>query len=141
MADFISIVYASSAVTLFSQEELVTLLKICRKNNERNNITGMLLYKDGNFIQAIEGPEQAVTNLYRKIMQDTRHHSIIQLNNQLIGERQFPGWKMGFGDLNTPALKALDGFTDFLEPSFTPEYFSNNPLRAYIMLLNFKRYM
>ena len=141
MTKLTSIVYASAAVRLFSEEELVRMLKKCRINNEKANITGMLLYKGGNFIQVLEGPDEAVTRLYDKIQKDPRHDSIMTLMKQSISERQFPGWEMGFGDLNNPEYRKLEGFTDFLEPNFTPEYFHENPLRAYIMLLNFKQYM
>jgi hypothetical protein len=49
-----SIVYSSSAVKPFSEEELVALLQQSRQNNERLAITGMLLYKDLGFMQVIE---------------------------------------------------------------------------------------
>jgi hypothetical protein len=47
------IVYASSALQLFTKPELQTLLEKARQNNAKLNVTGMLLYKDGNFMQAL----------------------------------------------------------------------------------------
>lgn len=58
------IVYTSTASVPFSTAELADLLKSARDNNQRHDITGMLLYKDNNFIQILEGPEQAVRDLY-----------------------------------------------------------------------------
>lgn len=139
--ELFSIVYASAAIQKFSETELVDLLKISRENNIRHDITGLLLYKDGNFIQAIEGPEEAVVQLYQKIQEDSRHHHIITLGRQPIPERQFPDWSMGFRNINNLPEEELDGFSRFLDEDFTPEYFSDNPIRAYIMLLNFKKYM
>ena len=43
-----SLVYVSSATTLFSESELDEILATSRENNARSSISGMLLYKDGN---------------------------------------------------------------------------------------------
>lgn len=45
------LIYASSASKPFSQLELDDLLIKARQNNIRLGITGMLIYRDGNFIQ------------------------------------------------------------------------------------------
>ena len=47
----LSLVYVSSALREFSKSELVELLEKSRKKNTRLGLTGMLLYKEGNFIQ------------------------------------------------------------------------------------------
>jgi hypothetical protein len=54
------LVYVSSAVNLFSDEDLIQLLEVSRRNNEKAEITGLLLYSSGNFMQTLEGPEKAV---------------------------------------------------------------------------------
>ena len=54
------LVYASSAVDMFSMEELVCLLERWRPKNAALGVTGMLLYKGGNLIQALEGEADAV---------------------------------------------------------------------------------
>ena len=51
-------VYVSSAVDLFSDEELLKLLDVSRKNNQALDVTGMLLYKGGNFMQFLEGEKR-----------------------------------------------------------------------------------
>ena len=139
--DLVSIIYASSANHLFTRTELLDLLKVSRENNEKADITGMLLYKDGNFIQAIEGHESVVNRLYQKIIKDPRHSNIVLLGNQPIPERQFLNWSMGFRNINDLSTKDLEGFSRFLEEDFAPDYFRNNPIRAYVMLLAFKENM
>ena len=62
----LSIVYVSSATRLFAAEDLVALLQAARDYNARIGITGMLLYKAGNFLQVIEGDAAAVNALYEK---------------------------------------------------------------------------
>jgi len=66
------LVYVSSAVEPFSKTELVELLHVARANNERLGITGMLLYRDGNFMQVLEGEEPVVRDLYARIERDPR---------------------------------------------------------------------
>jgi hypothetical protein len=61
------IIYLSSGIKIFSDEEINDLLKVSRNNNEKNGITGLLLYSDGNFMQILEGEKEAVENTYKKI--------------------------------------------------------------------------
>jgi hypothetical protein len=137
----ISLVYVSSAVRLLSDAELIELLRISRQNNERDSITGMLLYKGGNFMQVIEGPEEVVIRLYGKILRDPRHTGLMILSQEPIQERQFPDWSMGFQNVDKLSPEERAGFTSFLTDDFTSEVFQKNPKRAYVMLLNFKKHM
>ena len=75
----ISLIYVSSAVELFSAAELATLLETSRRNNAPTGITGMLLYKDGSFMQVIEGEEEEIHKLHSRISRDPRHAGLITL--------------------------------------------------------------
>ena len=50
----VSLSYVSSAVRKLDDHELLEVLRVARKNNERLGVTGMLLYHDGNFMQILE---------------------------------------------------------------------------------------
>src|SRR5262245_17373729 len=134
----ISLIYVSSATRLLSEEELLNLLQLSRSNNEQIEITGMLLYKGGNFMQVIEGPEEAVTALYQKILQDPRHTGIMLLSKEPLKERQFPDWSMGFQNLDKLSPEEIPGYTPFLNEDLTSEVFRANPTRAHVVLQNFK---
>jgi hypothetical protein len=58
----VHIVYASSALQPFTTSELQGLLEQARPKKSTLAVTGMLLYKDGNFMEVLEGEEEAVTN-------------------------------------------------------------------------------
>ena len=88
-------VYVSSAHKLMGDEELLEFLRVARHKNEARNITGMLLYRDGNFLQVLEGPASAVDELIAKIKRDTRHHGVILMSRRGIEERQFSEWQDG----------------------------------------------
>jgi hypothetical protein len=135
------LVYASSAVRPFSRPDLSDLLATSRENNARLGITGMLLYKDGNFLQALEGEEGAVRALYERIGTDPRHGGEITLLEGHTEERQFPDWSMGFRDLNSPEERDASGYSEFLNAPLTGQEFSDDPTRAQKLLLTFKRTM
>ena len=61
------LVYISSARRLFTTEELRDLLAVSRRNNAREDVTGMMLYRGGSFMQVLEGPQDAVLDLYQRI--------------------------------------------------------------------------
>lgn len=93
----IELVYVSKAVNRMEEEELTELLRLARAFNERNQITGLLLYDGyGTFIQALEGDESAVEKLYQKILRDKRHRNITRIGRHYIEDRSFPSWQMGF---------------------------------------------
>jgi hypothetical protein len=111
------IVYVSTAHRAFSHDELQSLLVECRANNQEHGITGMLLYHDGGFIQALEGQKADVLHVYDRIFHDSRHRCIIKPLERSVERRNFPHWKMGFQNLDAKTIN-LPGFTRFLqEPS------------------------
>ena len=57
----------SSAVNTFTSDELVTLLAKSQSNNSKVGITGLLVHKEGKFMQLLEGPEKAVRATIKKI--------------------------------------------------------------------------
>lgn len=135
------IVSVSSAVEVFTKEALVALLKDSRERNTKRGITGVLLYKDGNFLHAIEGEQAEVEALSAKIRTDPRHTGVIVLLRGPIAERQFQDYSMAFYDLNTPEVHALPGYNDFLNTPLTGKEFLGNPTRMQKLLLVFKKTM
>ncbi len=133
-----SLIYVSSAQVPFSKPELTTLLEIARRNNAAVGVTGMLLYKDGNFMQAIEGEEDALQKLHEKIQKDPRHGGMLTLLKKPIEERQFPDWTMAFRNLADDALREQPGYNEFLNTPLTEKEFSKTPSRAQKLLLAFK---
>lgn len=135
------LVYVSSANTLFSPSELVDLLAQCHEQNATVGITGMLLYKDGNFMQVLEGEEEAVRALHSKISRDPRHQGLLTLAQGPLAERQFPDWSMGFRDLNAANVLTIPGYNEFLSTPLTGKEFSGDPTRCQKLLMMFKRNM
>ena len=93
---FLQIVYASSSPEPLSQDDLLNILRASRRNNVAAGVTGALLYADGNIMQALEGPPDAVEGVYERVRRDPRHRNILPLLRQEVAERSFPEWSMGF---------------------------------------------
>lgn len=132
------VAYCSSATRLMSSEELVALLQTSRVNNERAGITGMLLYRDGSFLQIIEGEDEAVHATYARILVDPRHRNVIRLAQSPITERSFAGWTMGFCDLAALSGDDLDAFSTFLIEPFDAEQYATEG-KALKLLRTFRR--
>ena len=133
-----SLVYFSSAVQPFDENQLVELLKTCRANNEKAGISGMLLFKDGNFLQVLEGEESAVKSLREKITRDPRHGQVCVLLEEFLEHRNFPDWTMGFHNLNQLNVADLSGFSNLLSSSLSAADLKNDPSLAKKLLLVFK---
>jgi hypothetical protein len=136
-----TLVYVSSAVTPFSQDQLAELLAQSRANNESLGISGMLLYKDGNFMQVLEGDERQVLALSAKIAKDPRHRGVMVLLKEHQPQRAFAEWSMAFRDLNADDSQRVPGFNEFMNANLTDRAFADDPSRAQRLLLTFRRSM
>lgn len=119
--------YVSSATQLFSKADLVDLLIRSREKNSRLGITGLLLYRDGNFMQVLEGEEKAVLELYGTICRDSRHFGQFILDQGHCDARQFSEWAMGFRDLSGQDVRAIPGFSPFMNIRLSVEEFKADP--------------
>lgn len=72
------------------------LLKEAGSNNTLKDITGCLIYYDGNFIQLLVGDKQKVLELYRKIKLDDGHCDVHILSANDIQTRACPDWGMAY---------------------------------------------
>lgn len=132
-----SLVYVSLANKEMQDADLTALLSPARKNNEKMDITGMLLYRDRLFVQALEGEEDHIKALYEKIRQDTRHRDVTTISIKPLKSRAFAEWTMGFNRIGDSALEGMEGYTDFLEKPSTA-FFAGRPSYAQALLENFK---
>jgi hypothetical protein len=134
----ISLVYVSFESRPMTSDDLKDILNTARSFNGDHQISGMLLYRSGYFIQALEGEEAEVRALYNKIAQDDRHRNVLMIHSGPIEQRAFGNWTMGFKNLDNLTPTDLPGFTDFLSQKMNPELLTNNVSRALAFLESFK---
>tara|TARA_R110002094_G_scaffold218494_1_gene190090 strand:+ start:185 stop:589 length:405 start_codon:yes stop_codon:yes gene_type:complete len=132
MTQLTQLIYVSSAKELLGEQELNNMLALARKANKSHQITGLLLYKEGNFMQVIEGNKNDIEQLFANITKDDRHTGIILLLKETITQREFPNWSMAFKKLSPTAP---EGFSDFLSSTANDTLIPGN---AKAVLLSFK---
>ncbi|GGF15175.1 BLUF domain-containing protein [Hymenobacter cavernae] len=104
------LVYMSRAVRPLSDQDLQELLAQCRRDNARDNVTGILFYSHGNIAQLIEGEPAVIEALFQKIARDGRHSHVHKLVEKSIKQRSFADWSMAFHPLESEAFHELAGF-------------------------------
>lgn len=127
------VVYVSAATRACREEELREMLVDFRARNEAAGITGMLLYRDGDFIQAIEGPPEAVQDLLERLSWDDRHRGFLPLLSGTRESRIFGEWTMGFRVLNRDTVP--EGYSEFLSQGLD---WSKNPEAVHRLLESFR---
>lgn len=131
------LVYTSISSQKVSDDDIKYFLQIIRHKNQQQQITGMLLYLDPFFIQALEGEESVVNQLFDAIKKDTRHHKVSLIYKKPITERHFENWTMGFSKINYKDIETIEGFSDFLQkPSI--EFFNRAHNEVDKLLYQFK---
>lgn len=136
----ISLCYVSSAVGRPTKEDLMSLLAECHNSNQAKNITGMLLYNGkGTYLQALEGEEKLVTDVFEVIRKDSRHTNVVRISCKPISERTFPTWKMGFRNLANQPTTTLEGYSDFMEEGSDSMFWQQNGSTAETLLSHFKQ--
>jgi hypothetical protein len=114
----VRLMYVSRASDSVNQNELVAILKKSKANNVGTGITGVLCFSAGIFLQVLEGGRSQVSALYNKIATDPRHHDVVLLSFEEVGERSFAGWSMGRANLArlNPSLVMKYSETALLNP-------------------------
>ncbi|MEM6998549.1 MAG: BLUF domain-containing protein, partial [Pseudomonadota bacterium] len=99
------LIYRSTADTGFLKRKNFTdLLSKCNENNELKGINGLLLLSGGQFLQVLEGPSKFLNELYKKIINDDRHHNVRLLYYEAISEPSFPDWNMRLIELDKVSI-------------------------------------
>jgi len=90
------LLYRSVTVpNLQTNDELKNILSASRRKNSAAEITGMLIYYRGEFIQILEGSKQSIDDIYgNHIAKDLRHTKINILARNSISSRSFEKWSM-----------------------------------------------
>ena len=132
------LIYVSSATFDFTEADLLQLLEQSRDDNRELGITGMLLYKGGNFMRVLEGEREAVTAIFEKIRVDKRHKGVIVVMEDDIEQRQFPEWSMGFKLVECGETINIPGYTNFLDYAFDWSDLKTQPSVCQRLLLSFR---
>ncbi len=114
MTPVFHLVYISHAAEDISYTDIRDILSVSRKNNAQENVTGLLIFREGYFLQLLEGSETAVKKILGQIMMDDRNHSLRVLIEAEGEQRLFEDWQMAFidGDISSNETTELVEFFD-----------------------------
>ena len=109
------LIYSSKESESTTELELKQIMEQSEKNNKRQNITGLLIYFHGTFIQMLEGTEKDVLETFGRIENDPRHELIIKLFSGETDKRHFPNWKMALQVVDEETFKKVESYESLSE--------------------------
>ena len=108
------ITYVSRFAKPMDTHQLEALGEAAAARNRELGITGILMASGGMFYQILEGPKEAVAEIYSAIANDPRHTDLVLLRSEEdVSARLFPEWSMKTVNLDAAShvrllpLKAL----------------------------------
>lgn len=92
------IIYVSKKDKAFSAAEIEIMIEQAQESNRQNSVTGALISVGDYFYQLLEGNEEFLNELMKKIALDSRHKDVKVLSKTDISTRDFSTWSMKFID-------------------------------------------
>jgi hypothetical protein len=132
------LIYVSVATAELSPADLKSLLDEVRPKNAQRDVSGLLVYRHGEFMQLLEGGKEEIFGVYRKVANDPRHRQVNLLWSGPIAERAFAGWEMAFIGPDDLANRKTAGYSDFLEQDFSALSLGGTPSMGKDFLLSLR---
>jgi len=123
--------YVSRLAKNMGPDALGKIIAVSRRNNKKLGVTGALCYSPRGFIQIIEGPADAVNDLYCRIVRDSRHLNVTLLEYANVPFREFENWSMAYVRTDEFAAALLHKYSS--GKLFDP--FTMGPIQARVFLL------
>ena len=93
----LQLIYISTSRAETIDEALIApILATSERYNAVHEITGLLLAGGNRFLQALEGPVDAVKEVFAGIRADPRHFALIELSTREVAAREFGTWSMAY---------------------------------------------
>ena len=91
-----NLVYHSRAVELLSDSDLDCVITSAQARNQREGVTGVMIYDRGRLMQWLEGPSAGLQRVWQSIRHDRRHTGISLLGQSIAAVRVFGSSAMTF---------------------------------------------
>jgi len=93
--------FSRTAIDMSETKALAAIIQEAAVNNARDGVTGVLVSSDDAFIQLLEGPRQALSDLLGRLYADDRHRDIRLVDFRMIEKRVTGPWAMGAPSLES----------------------------------------
>jgi hypothetical protein len=135
MERLIHVIYVSSTVSASAEHDALKFLGQARTANRKHDVSGLMLFVGGHFLQLLEGEPARVDVVCSTIFRDKRDMRMIL--RESIPERQFPEWTMGFEAVQPAEVcRLLDEST---LPGSVAKFANIDPVSAKTLLTIFGR--
>ena len=129
-----AIVYVSTASEELDESDIKKILDYSKDWNNTHNVSGILLFSEGNFFQVIEGEGGTIESLFQNIKTDKRHKNLIKIFEKEINKEAYDGYESDFISEETRyASSKLDHYLDYIKVLDQPsQMVVKNMLKAFI---------
>jgi len=94
------------------KSKLYKILVGSRVSNKLADVTGLLVYVDGTFLQVLEGEQEMVSDLLEKISKDPRHTDVKVVYKTGVERRTFNAWQMAYVSPSPKELATWAGLSN-----------------------------
>ena len=108
--------WSSVPSPMFSAARLNEIIAPSRRHNERNHISGMLIFTGAQFLGILEGHDHDLARLWSRLENDRRHGSLVRIGVEACGARWFPNWLMARIDLLRAPQPLVSTWSDTMRP-------------------------
>ena len=108
MTSYLQLIYESIPTDGLQEEEVMEIMRRSQARNYDLRISGVLLYDGEHFLQLIEGPRDAVLELFDRIAVDTRHRHVEVLDERPIATPLMATWAMAYCSPQAGQLRTGD---------------------------------
>jgi hypothetical protein len=130
------LIYVSTPKVEVTKEFITNILDKALNRNYSLQISGLLVYYHGEFMQLIEGDKKAIDELFYIIRKDPRHGDIRILREAESPERCMPTWAMGFTMLNQFSSE-IEEQSFYISSEDAKEFCSMMPVEVGSLFLEF----
>ena len=104
----LQLIYSSVPADGLQESEVMEILRQSQVRNYELQISGLLLYDGGHFLQLLEGPHDAVLKLFERIAADPRHHHVDVVHESPIVAPLMATWAMAYCSPQADQLRTPD---------------------------------
>ena len=132
------LIYLSRATEKLSLRDTMDLVEQASVKNERAEITGLLCYGGGFFLQVLEGDGDQISQTFCRIARDPRHRDVRLIDFSVVQTRRFDDWSLHLINLDDPNRPEAMHRPPRFQRDRTHPFFSTDPQVAFWMLYDLK---
>ena len=116
-----TLTYTSRVRQELGEGDLERIVHAARTLNALDGVTGLLVFNGWYFLQIVEGTDDAIGDLLRRLTSDPRHHDIVVREDRAVDSRSFPDWSMALTRVSRGRFEARRDIAQALPATVSDE--------------------